>query len=182
MKGKGKKKKRSGRDRWDGVLNRNCPPPPRISDLYQGRRPVFEEISTAIRCKWVEAKNERLFDQLRDDPISWQRAVRCKRGWNGSGCVFSLCPRLKHQSSTDNNSPLKRISPSSKDNQLSHLIFTVEPLLFRIHRNPWFLLIISSVSLFPRLILLREAWNCSTKERRLVLRVIERWKQPRNNS
>lgn len=130
MKGKGKKKKRSGRDRWDGVLNRNCPPPPQISDLYQGRRPVFEEISTAIRCKWVEAKNERLFDQLRDDPISWQRAVRCKRGWNGSGCVFSLCPRLKHQSSTDNNSPLKRISPSSKDNQLSHLIFTVEPLLF----------------------------------------------------
>lgn len=130
MKAKGKKKKRSGRDRWDGVLNRNCPPPPQISDLYQGRRPVFEEISTAIRCKWVEAKNERLFDQLRDDPISWQRAVRCKRGWNGSGCVFSLCPRLKHQSSTDNNSPLKRISPSSKDNQLSHLIFTVEPLLF----------------------------------------------------
>lgn len=130
MKGKGKKKKRSGRDRWDGVLNRNCPPPPQISDLYQGRRSVFEEISTAIRCKWVEAKNERLFDQLRDDPISWQRAVRCKRGWNGSGCVFSLCPRLKHQSSTDNNSPLKRISPSSKDNQLSHLIFTVEPLLF----------------------------------------------------
>lgn len=154
----GKKKKRSGRDRWDGVLNRNRPPP-QISGLYQGRGPVFEEISTAIRCKWVEAKNERLFDQLRDDPISWQRAVRPVSGDETDRDVSSslLCPPWNINRPPITIPLWNQYRHPRKTNSLA-LYSRAESLLFRIHRNPWSL-ISSSISLFvsSSLLLLREA-------------------------
>lgn len=121
----GKKRKRSGRDRWDGVLNRNRPPllsPDKWPLSGTGASLRRDLDGDPLQMSGGEKREALWSTSWWSNFLAKSRSTR-KRGWNRSGCVFfSALPTVKHQSSTDNNSPLKPISPSSKD-KLSRLIF-----------------------------------------------------------